>query len=131
MEPDHDDRGGAAADGHDVSGTPVDAGAGVAPWVPVAPAASIPPGDFASVEVDGRFVAVFNVNGEFLAIEDVCTHDGEGLAGGELDGDVVICPRHGARFSLRTGDALTPPAYEPVRTYATRLADGMVEVRAA
>ena len=48
----------------------------------------------------------------------------------ELDGDVVVCPRHGARFSLRTGDALTPPAYEPVRTYATRVADGMVEVQA-
>jgi 3-phenylpropionate/trans-cinnamate dioxygenase ferredoxin component len=99
------------------------------PWVPVAPAASIPAGDYTSVEVDGHFVAVFNVNGEFLAVEDVCTHDGEGLAGGELDGDVVVCPRHGARFCLRTGAALTPPAYEPVRTYATRIIDGMVEVR--
>jgi 3-phenylpropionate/trans-cinnamate dioxygenase ferredoxin subunit len=102
-----------------------------APWVPVAPAASIAAGDFASVEIDGRFVAVFNIDGEFLAIEDVCTHDGEGLAGGELDGDVVVCPRHGARFCLRTGEALTPPAYEPVRTYVTRVADGIVEVRAA
>ena len=98
-------------------------------WVRVGPVASIPPGDHASVEVDGTFVAVFNVAGEFLAIEDVCTHDGEGLSGGPVEGDQVVCPRHGARFCLRTGRALTPPAYEPVRCYETRVADGHVEVR--
>jgi 3-phenylpropionate/trans-cinnamate dioxygenase ferredoxin subunit len=98
-------------------------------WVEVGPAESIPPGDHASVEVDGTFVAVFNVDGEFLAVEDVCTHDGGGLAGGAVEGDEVICPRHGARFCLRTGRALTPPAYEPVRTFATRVRDGLVEVR--
>ncbi len=98
------------------------------PWIKVAPAASIAPGDYASVEIDGRFVAVFNVDGEFLAVDDVCTHDGEGLAGGEVEGDVVTCPRHGARFSLRTGAVLSPPAYEPVRTWPTRVTDGMVEV---
>ncbi|HEX9771927.1 MAG TPA: non-heme iron oxygenase ferredoxin subunit [Steroidobacteraceae bacterium] len=97
-------------------------------WIPVVPVSSIPPGDYASAEVDGRFVAVFNIDGEFLAVDDVCTHDGEGLAGGEIDGDVVVCPRHGARFSLRTGEVLSPPAYEPVRTYATRVTDGVVEV---
>ncbi len=98
-------------------------------WISVAPAADIPPGDYASAEVDGVFVAVFNVDGEFLAVEDVCTHDGGGLAGGELDGDQVICPRHGARFCLRTGEALTPPAYEAVRCFQTRVVDGQVEVR--
>jgi len=99
-------------------------------WVQVAPVASIPPGDYATVEVDGVFVAVFNVNGEFLAVEDVCTHDGGGLAGGQVEGAEVICPRHGARFCLRSGRALSPPAYEPVRCYATRVVDGQVEVRA-
>jgi 3-phenylpropionate/trans-cinnamate dioxygenase ferredoxin subunit len=78
--------------------------------------------------VDGAFVAVFNVDGEFLAVEDLCTHDGGGLAGGQLDGDQVICPRHGARFCLRTGRALSPPAYEPVRRYETRVVDGQLEV---
>ena len=73
-------------------------------------------------------IAVFNVAGAFYAIDDVCTHDGGGLAGGAVDGDVVICPRHGARFSLRTGAALTPPAYEAVRTYSTRVVDGTVEI---
>ena len=98
-------------------------------WLPVAPLSSIPPGDYAQVEVDDALVAVFNIDGEFYAIDDVCTHDGGLLAGGAIEGNVVICPRHGARFCLRTGAALTPPAYEPVRTYETRITDGMVEVK--
>lgn len=97
-------------------------------WQAVAPESSIPAGDYAQTEVDGVLVAVFNVGGRFYAIDDICTHDGGELAGGAVDGDVVICPRHGARFCLRTGTALTPPAYEPVRTYVTRVVDGMVEI---
>jgi len=100
-------------------------------WVSAAPVASIPPGDYVTAEVDGVFVAIFNVAGEFLAVEDVCTHDGGGLAGGAVEGDQVVCPRHGARFCLRTGRALSPPAYEPVRRYETRVVDGHVEVRSA
>jgi len=97
-------------------------------WIRVAPAESIAPGDYASVELADGFVAVFNVDGEFFAIDDLCTHDGGGLAGGRLEDHQVICPRHGARFCLRTGAALTPPAYEAVRRYETRVADGVVEV---
>ena len=97
-------------------------------WVRVAPAKDIKPGDYASAEVDGAFVAVYNIDGEFFAIDDVCTHDGGGLAGGVVEDHQVICPRHGARFCLRTGKALTPPAYEPVTTHATRVVDGFVEV---
>jgi 3-phenylpropionate/trans-cinnamate dioxygenase ferredoxin subunit len=100
-------------------------------WFPVAKVAAIPDGDFAQVEIDGTLIAVFNVGGQFYAIDDVCTHDGGGLAGGAVEGDVVICPRHGARFCLRTGAALTPPAYEPVRTYETRINNDVVEVRAS
>jgi 3-phenylpropionate/trans-cinnamate dioxygenase ferredoxin subunit len=98
-------------------------------WLEVARADSIADGDYAQIEVDGVLVAVFNIHGTFYAIEDTCTHDGGELAGGALDGDVVICPRHGARFCLRTGAALTPPAYEPVRTFETRINDGIVEVQ--
>lgn len=97
-------------------------------WIAVGPAAEIPAGDYATVEVDGSFVAVFNVDGEYFAIDDVCTHDGGGLTGGAVEDHQVICPRHGARFCLRTGVALTPPAYEPVRSYATRVVAGIVEV---
>ena len=97
-------------------------------WLPVAPAATIGPGEFAQADIGDTFVAVYNIDGEFLAIEDVCTHDGEGLAGGVVEDTQVVCPRHGARFCLRTGRALTPPAYEPVRTFKTRVVDGMVEI---
>ena len=97
-------------------------------WLQVASANSIADGDYAQLEVDGCLVAVFNIHGTFYAIEDTCTHDGGELAGGAIEGDVVICPRHGARFCLRTGAALTPPAYEPVRTFETRVNDGVVEV---
>ena len=81
------------------------------------------------VEVDGVEVAVFNIDGEYLAIEDVCTHDGGELACGDLVGDVIVCPRHGAKFSLRTGEVLAPPAYEPVATMAVRVEGGVVQVR--
>jgi 3-phenylpropionate/trans-cinnamate dioxygenase ferredoxin component len=98
-------------------------------WHPVAPAASIADGDYAQIEIDATLIAVFNIHGTFYAIDDLCTHEGGELAGGAVEGDVVICPRHGARFCLRTGAALTPPAYEPVRTYETRVNEGIVEVR--
>jgi 3-phenylpropionate/trans-cinnamate dioxygenase ferredoxin subunit len=98
-------------------------------WHPVAPAASIADGDYAQIELDAQLIAVFNIHGTFYAIDDLCTHDGGELAGGAVEGDVVICPRHGARFCLRTGAALTPPAYEPVRTYETRVNEGIVEIR--
>ncbi len=98
-------------------------------WVPAGTATAIAPGDYVQLEVDGEPVAVFNVAGEFCAVQDVCTHDGGGLAGGVVEGDVVICPRHGARFCLRTGAVLGPPAYEPIRTFATRVTDGIVEVQ--
>jgi 3-phenylpropionate/trans-cinnamate dioxygenase ferredoxin subunit len=97
-------------------------------WIRVAPAEAIKPGDYASAEVDDAFVVVYNIDGEFFAIDDVCTHDGGGLVGGAIEDHQVICPRHGARFCLRTGAALTPPAYEAVRRYETRVTDGVVEV---
>jgi 3-phenylpropionate/trans-cinnamate dioxygenase ferredoxin component len=117
MESNHDVGRRAVADGDDVT------------WLQVAPAESIADGDYAQIEIDTTLVAVFNIHGTFYAIEDTCTHDGGELAGGAVDGDVVICPRHGARFCLRTGAALTPPAYEPVKTFETRIHDGVVEVK--
>ena len=73
------------------------------------------------VEVDGYPVALFNVDGEFYAIEDVCTHDGGPLAEGELEGSEIECPRHGARFNVRTGEVLCMPAIEPVGCYEVKV----------
>ena len=85
-------------------------------WVDVAPADAVPLGERRTYDVDDTPVAVFNIDGEHFAIQDVCTHDGETLTGGLVEDHEIMCPRHGARFSLRTGEVLAPPAYEPVRS---------------
>jgi 3-phenylpropionate/trans-cinnamate dioxygenase ferredoxin component len=100
-------------------------------WVDVAAENEIPPGAGRTIDVDGTDVAVFNLDGAYYAIEDVCTHDGGVLTGGEVDGDVIVCPRHGARFSIRTGEVLAPPAYEDVPTFPVRIEGGIVQVRDA
>ena len=102
---------------------------GLAGWTRVCQLEELAPGGHLVVDVDGIDAAVFNVEGEIFAIEDVCTHDGAQLTGGPLDGCEIICPRHGARFCLRTGEALTPPAYEATAVLPVRIDDGMVYVR--
>jgi 3-phenylpropionate/trans-cinnamate dioxygenase ferredoxin component len=97
-------------------------------WVDVCPLENLPPGTRRVVDVDGAAVAVFNIDGALHAIEDVCTHDGGELASGELAGDTITCPRHGARFSLKTGTVLAPPAYESLHVFPLRVAQGMVQV---
>jgi 3-phenylpropionate/trans-cinnamate dioxygenase ferredoxin component len=86
-------------------------------FVKVATRAELPLGGKKLVEVDGRAIAVFNVDGAFHAIDDVCTHDGGPLAEGELIGCEIECPRHGARFDVRTGRPLCMPAIEPVAVH--------------
>ncbi len=98
-------------------------------WVTIAAAAEIAPGSSRVADVDGATIAVFNIGGEFYAIEDVCTHDGGELASGLLEGDQIVCPRHGARFCVRTGEALSAPAYEPTAKLPVRIENGMVQVR--
>lgn len=98
-------------------------------WIEVAPVEELKPGERRVVNVDDVMIAVFNVDGSYYAIEDVCTHDGAPLGSGEIEGDQIICPRHGAHFCLKTGEALTPPAYEPVATFPVRVENGLVQVR--
>lgn len=98
-------------------------------WVSVARADELAPGQWKSVDVDGAQVAVFNLDGRYYAIEDVCTHDGGQLTGGSIEGAEIICPRHGARFCIKTGAALTAPAYEATATFPVRIENGVVEVR--
>lgn len=98
-------------------------------WIDVAPAIELPPGSRRVVDAENVQIAVFNLDGEYYAIEDVCTHDGGELASGTCEGDVIVCPRHGARFSIKTGAVLAAPAYEPVSTFPVRVSAGMVQVR--
>lgn len=98
-------------------------------WMRVAKVDELPPGGRKIVDVDGVQVLVFNLDGEYYAIENICTHDGGILTGGKADGDEIICPRHGARFSIRTGEALSAPAFEPVDTFPVRVESGEIQVR--
>jgi 3-phenylpropionate/trans-cinnamate dioxygenase ferredoxin subunit len=81
--------------------------------------------------IDNPPIAVFNVDGALFAIGDVCTHAEASLAEGYVDGQTVACPLHGACFDLRTGEALTPPATEPVQTFAVVVQDDDVFVEVA
>jgi 3-phenylpropionate/trans-cinnamate dioxygenase ferredoxin subunit len=100
-------------------------------WVNVAKLEELPPGERRIVDVDDVQIAVFNLGGDYYAIEDVCTHDYAPLADAKLDGDEIICPRHGARFCIKTGAVKAPPAYEAVATFPVRVFQGMIQVRDA
>ncbi|HQY91075.1 non-heme iron oxygenase ferredoxin subunit [Caldilinea sp.] len=96
-------------------------------YVNVAALAAIPVGGSKLVEVNRVRIALFNLDGEIYAIEDTCTHDGGPLVEGTIvNGCQVQCPRHGARFDIRTGAALSFPAFEPTNTYAVQVKDGEV-----
>jgi len=102
----------------------------VAEWVAVARVSDIPPGHAARIEINDVPVAIFNVNGEFHAIDDTCTHQEASLSEGDLDLDrcAIECPLHGSGFDLRTGDVLSLPAVEPVRVHHVEVVDGVVRV---
>ena len=96
----------------------------------VAQAADVPPGTARVVECAGKRLALCNVDGTIYAVDDVCTHDGGSLDQGELIGDEIECPRHGARFNVVTGRVTRLPAMMPLRTYLVRVEDGHVAVDA-
>lgn len=98
-------------------------------WIDVAPVPEFPPGTRRRLEAEGVAIAVFNVDGRYCAIEDLCSHAAEILSSGQVDGLEITCPRHGARFSLVTGAALSPPAYEPIAVFPVRVENGMVQTR--
>jgi 3-phenylpropionate/trans-cinnamate dioxygenase ferredoxin component len=100
------------------------------PHVDVCPVDELPPGRMKIVHAGPLAVGVYNVGGEYYAIEDRCSHDDGPLCEGDWDEDegVVVCPRHGANFDIRTGDALTLPAFQPVSTYRVGVADGQIRL---
>lgn len=85
--------------------------------VKLAKVGDVSPGEAKVFEVKGKPIALVNVNGEYYAIDDVCTHDSGPLADGEVIGYEIECPRHGARFDIRSGKPLCLPAVVPVATY--------------
>jgi 3-phenylpropionate/trans-cinnamate dioxygenase ferredoxin subunit len=96
----------------------------------VCPVDELPPGSMKLVHAGEISVGVYNVDGEYYALEDRCSHDDGPLVEGDWEREeaIVVCPRHGATFDIRTGKALTLPAYLPVETFPVRVDDGLVKV---
>ena len=90
-------------------------------WHQVSKTGDPEPGKVKVVTAAGRRIALCNVGGDYHAIADVCTHDGGPLDQGELAGNAIECPRHGARFDVCTGRALCLPAIRPVKTYPLKI----------
>ncbi len=97
-------------------------------FVKVGKVDEVPAGTAKVFEVGDRAIAVCNVDGAFYAIDDVCTHDEASLEQGFLEGCEIECPRHGARFDVRTGDATELPAVVPVDTFTVRVDGDDIEL---
>ncbi len=94
----------------------------------IAPVDEFPRGERLFLEINGNPIVLFSIADEFLATGDLCTHDGGAIGEGELNGEEIVCPRHGARFNLRTGKALSLPAVVGIPVYPVRIVDDFIEI---
>jgi len=97
-------------------------------WVDIGSASELESTSRLEGDIDGYRVRVARVSGRLYAFEDRCTHDDSPFDDAPIEGCEIICPRHGARFSLQSGEALSPPAYEPLRIFEAREVDGRIQV---
>ncbi|GAC1321562.1 MAG: non-heme iron oxygenase ferredoxin subunit [Chloroflexota bacterium] len=97
-------------------------------WHTIGRIADIPPERVQVYHVGDHEVAVCNVDGSYYAVDDLCTHDGGSLDQGELEDAEIECPRHGARFDVRTGAATQLPAFEPISTHEVRVIGADIQV---
>jgi 3-phenylpropionate/trans-cinnamate dioxygenase ferredoxin subunit len=98
-------------------------------WIDVIDQNALENGENMVIDVEGTAVALFKLDDKFYALEDVCTHDGGEIASGMLEGDEIICPRHGARFCIKTGVVTAAPAYENINCFPVRIENGRVQVK--
>ena len=97
-------------------------------FIKVGDVSEILPGNAKQIDVGGRTIALFNLKGQFYAIDNSCTHVGGSLASGKIIDEDVICPLHGARFNIPTGKVLGPPARENISTYKIRIDGDNIEI---
>ena len=100
----------------------------MAAYIKVATTSELAPGQAKRVEAQGKRIALFNVGGSYHAVDDTCTHRGGSLSEGQVDGNVVTCPWHGAKFNITTGEVLGPPARAGVASFRIRVSGSDVEV---
>jgi 3-phenylpropionate/trans-cinnamate dioxygenase ferredoxin component len=97
-------------------------------FVEIAPVAELPEGERLFIEAAGRSIVIFNLAGKFYAIGDVCSHDSGPVGDGDIEQHDIICPRHGARFDIRTGKATSLPAVVDIPSYPVRVVGDMLEI---
>ncbi len=97
-------------------------------FVEIAPASELPNGERLFVELGAKPVVIFNIAGQFFAIGDVCTHDDGPLGDGILESINIVCPRHGAEFDIRTGQAVQMPAVVDIPAYPVKVMNGFIQV---
>jgi nitrite reductase/ring-hydroxylating ferredoxin subunit len=90
-------------------------------WQVACKPSDVPAGEAIVVELEDNFIAIYNVQGEYFATDDTCSHEEASLVDGFLEGELIECPLHGSQFNVKTGEVLSPPAVMPIRTYPTML----------
>jgi naphthalene 1,2-dioxygenase ferredoxin component len=98
-------------------------------WMRAAVRSDLTEGEVLGVEVGGHSIALYAVDAEVFATDNICTHAYARLSDGWLDGEVIECPLHAARFDIRTGKVLDPPATEDLRTYPVRVVGDEIQIR--
>jgi 3-phenylpropionate/trans-cinnamate dioxygenase ferredoxin subunit len=94
----------------------------------VVPIGDLPAGERLFVEIDGRSIVVFKIADQIFSIGDVCSHDDGPVGEGDLEGYEIACPRHGARFDVRTGQVTQMPAVIDIPAYPVRVTDGVIQI---
>jgi 3-phenylpropionate/trans-cinnamate dioxygenase ferredoxin subunit len=97
-------------------------------FIPVGLVEEVKQGGRLFLEIDEKPIVILNINGQFYAIADVCSHDDGPVGEGALEGFEIICPRHGARFDIRTGKVLALPAFVDIPAYPVRLVGDQIEI---
>ncbi len=97
-------------------------------YIPVGTVDELPSGQRLFIDIDGKPIMIINLQGKYYAIADVCSHDDGPVGEGALEGFEIICPRHGARFDIRTGRVLALPAFVDIPAYPVRIVDNQIEI---
>jgi nitrite reductase/ring-hydroxylating ferredoxin subunit len=100
-------------------------------WIAVGSPADLPEGSMKGIESGDLQIAVYNIEGEFFATDNICSHAFALLTDGFLDGDVVECPLHGGCFKVKTGEGMGAPISEDIKTFPVRVVGDTIEVRIA
>lgn len=98
-------------------------------WISLGRPSDVGIGEHLVYQTDHGPIIIVNLDGEFYALDDVCTHDGGILSDGWLKNGELVCPRHGAHFCVKSGEATQPPAYEPINTYPVRVANNVLQIK--